>query len=1165
VRAKLVFREVVLNFTNSSRGFRLLILLGILLCAVSAALAQEATIVGSVTDPTGAVVPGATITLTNAETGQAWTAVSNEAGQYLEAGVRIGTYNMKCEAKGFKAWTTSGVALRVGDRARVDVKLEIGSATESITIESSVVRVQSETAEISDVVSGNQMTTMMSNGRHFAMLAALVPGASSNMGSFNFPQAGNVDISFNGANPAHNVWLTDGAENYDRGGWGTNTMPSMDAVAEFRTLTSNYSAEYGLASGATMSMAFKTGTNKLHGAGWEFLRNDNVDANDFFRNKAGSKKAPLAYNLFGFNIGGPVSIGSFNKNRDKTFFFYNMEWRKLRQYSTTTASVAPSAWYTGDLSSLTTQLYVPDASKLSASQIARFAQYGLNPGDKLVNNQIPAGLIDSNATAILSTGIMPTESYMSNGIGKWTGGSSTPNDVREEIVRIDHTFNDKFSVFGHFVSESMARTDAPATWSGGSYPTVSSLYSNPSFSFLVHATYAVTPTLLNEMAFNYSGNKINIDSNGTYARTSSYTVPEMFAGNEGDRLPVINWQKELGTTYNTWSQPWANNANTKSFRDDLSWVKGRHELKFGGQFLQYSKKQQIFGNTQGNFQFSGAYTQLKQINATTGKEEWVGGSSFADFLLGYSSRYQELALQDSGKWTNQNYTLYFQDNWRVTNRLTLNLGMRWEGMPAVVETENRMSNFYPNLYSTSSYPSWIGGINSNQLDTTGAGFQTVSGVPLSSTLFYMNGIGIAGNGVPEGLVNNSWNNWSPRIGLAYDLTGKGKTVIRAGFGRMYERVQGNDVYNGGGNSPFSYTATVYNVLLSNPSTDTASGLTASSPIYPGSITGKIQDNYKSPTSNQWSASVQHELFPRGVLSVAYVGNNAFHQSTQRDINTPALAMATERAAVVAGTTKVDRIRPYLGWGSLVMAENAGNAHYHSMQTNLRVNAAKGLDLQMAYTLSRAWNQIRNAGSGGDLGTIDNPYDRSYNNGLATWDRTHILTFNYSYELPFFKNSSRVKKALLGGWRITGITTFQSGAPSPLSYDNSSLGMGSNVTNRPDFSGEVEYTDTVVGNNVQWITKSGFSAPAAGTFGNAAKDVVRGPGRNNWDMALHKEFAGIPFINPEGATLQFRLETFNTFNHAQWSGFTTNFSSSDFGNVTGTRGPRNLQLGLKFLF
>jgi hypothetical protein len=1132
---------------NMSRLFLLVLLLGFAFTA----WAQEAAIVGSITDPTGAVIPGATITITNAETGQATTVTSNEAGQYVAPSLRIGTYTVKAEASGFKTWMSSGLVLRVGDRARVDAKLEIGTAAESVTVEAGVIRVQSETSEISDVVTGSQITSMMSNGRHFGVLAALVPGASSLMQSFNFPQAGNVNISFNGANPAHNVWLADGAENYDRGGWGTNFMPSMDAVAEFRTLTSNYSAEYGLASGATMSMVFKSGTRDLHGSAWEYLRNDKLQANDWFRNKAGSDKPPMRFNVFGYNISGPVTIGSFNRDRDKTFFFFNQEWRKLRQFTTNTANVAPTEWYTGDLSSLLTrqgsggpiQIYVPNANRLSAAQIARFAAAGLNPGDPFPNNQIPASLIDPNATAFLGTGAMPAPSYMDDGIGKWTGGSSAPNNVREDVVRIDHRFNDKFAVFGHYLDDALARVDAPVTWSGGSYPTVSAQFTNPSYSFVFHTTHTISPTVLNEIGFNIAGNSIGILPNGTYQKPSGWNVPELFAGNDANMLPRIAWQQELNTNWNTWNMPWTNMSRLWQIRDDLSWVRGRHELKFGGSFETYTKVQKIFATQAGNFTFNG--------NSS--------GSAFADFLLGYAASYQEAAIQDSGDWKSQSYAFYFQDNWRATDRLTINLGLRWEGLPAVFEVNDRMSNFYPDLYDPAQAPIFLAG---GTLDTSGPGFATVSGVPLSSTPFYVNGLGVAGNGVPRGLVNNTWNNWAPRVGFAYDVTGQGKTVIRAGFGRMYERVQGNDVYNGGANPPFAFNPTVNNVLLSNPATESATGITASAPIYPTGITGKVRDNYKSPTSNQWSLSVQHELFPRGVLSVAYVGNFNLHQSSQRDINSPALSQTADRQAIVDGAN-INLYRPYLGWGSLTMAENAGVGNYRGLQTNLRVSAAKGLDLQIAYTYSRAYNQVRAQGSGGDLGNIDNPYDRAYNDGLAPWDATHVMSINYIYELPFFKNSSPGLKFALGGWQIAGIATFSSGNPLTLGYTNARLGM-SGATNRPDFSGTPELRNGAIsGGTPIWFTDAGFSAPADLMFGNAPKDLIRGPGRNNWDMSIFKNFPGI--LHREGSNLQFRLETFNTFNHTQWNVVGGTYGAGSFGQVTSTRGPRDVQLGLRLLF
>jgi hypothetical protein len=1125
------------------------VLLGAL---VIPAYAQEATIVGTVTDPQGAVVPGTNITLSNLETGLSLPFVSNEAGQYVASSLRIGSYSIKAEAKGFKTWSTSAVVLQVGDRARVDIRLEVGASVESITVEANVIRVQSESSEISDVVSGTQMTTMMSNGRNFVGLAALVPGASSNMGSYNFPAAVNVDISFNGVNPAHNVWLTDGAENYDRGGWGLMFMPSMDAVAEFRTMTSNYGAEYGLASGATMSMVLRSGTRDLHGSAWEYLRNNKLQANDWFRNKSGTPIAPMRFNVYGYNVGGPVSIGGFNRNRDKTFFFWNQEWRKYRASGTSTQNVAPTAWYTGNMGSLLTgtknvQIRVPTATKLSAAQIARFAAVGLSPGDPFPNNVIPQSLIDANATAFLGTGAMPAQSYMDpSGVAKWTGGSATPNNLREELVRIDHRFNDKFSVFGHYLSDTMGRVDAPVTWSGGSYPTVSDSYTNPSYSYVVHTTYAISPTVLNEAGFNITGNSITIgpSPNAIYKKPSGWTSRELFEGNPLSALPRIGWAAELGTNYNTWNMPWANMSRLWQIRDDLSWVRGRHELKMGASFETYKKGQQLFASPMGNFNFDGSFT----------------GSSFADFLLGLAANYQEAAIINSHNWVNNSYVVYFQDNWRVNNRLTVNLGLRWEGMPAVEEIQNLMSNFYPNLYSPANAPRWLqSAAAGSQMDPTGPGFQTIGGNP-----FYMNGVAIAGAGVPRGLVDNTWNNLAPRVGFAYDVNGRGRTVVRAGYGRMYERVQGNDVYNGGANIPFSYNPTVYNVLLSNPATSILTNQTAGAPSGPSSITGKVRTGYKAPTSNQWSASVQHELAPRAVLSVAYVGTVNVHQSTQYDINTPFLTDTTTRAAVVAKTLNQDRARPYQGFGAIVLAENGGVGNYRGLQTNLRVSATKGLDLQVAYTYSRAYNQVLNVGSGGDLGTISNPYDRSYNDGLATWDRTHILSINYTYELPFFKHSGKAVKCLLGGWQISGITSFISGAPTPLSVDNSKLGMGGNVTNRPNFTGSVQYSNgAIVNGTPQWITSSGFSAPADLTFGNAPKDLVRGPGRNNWDMSIFKNFNGI-FIR-EGSNLQLRLETFNTMNHPQWSGLNTNFSAGGFGNVNGTRGARDVQIGVRLMF
>ncbi len=1117
------------------------------------ASAQEATIVGSVTDQSGLAIPNVTITVLNTETGQSQIVSTNEAGQFVAPSLRIGPYTVKAEAKGFKTWTTSGLTLRVGDRSRVDIQMAVGNLTDSITVESGALQVQAETSEISDVVTGTQMLDLATNGRNFVTLAALTPGASSAVAGFNFPAAvsSNFNISFNGQNPDHNVWMADGGENYDRGSGGKSSiMPSMEAVAEFRTLTSNYSADYGQGSGATLSMVFKSGTSDLHGAAWEFVRNDAFDANDFLSNANGVKKPMLRYNNYGFNLGGPVVLGRFNKDRNKTFFFYNMEWRSLRGTQAINANDPSTAERTGDFSAVPTAIRVP--TNLSQAQLDRFAAYDLHPGDQIKFNGrlnvIPTGLLDSNALAFLGTGALPTPTSVdSNGLGHLVANASAPNDVREELFRIDHRFNDKFSIFGHAVLEQVSTSNALSIWSGDSYPSVGTAFGNPSYSAVAHATYAISPSVVNEAAFNYNGNRINITPTGTFTRPDGFNVPLLAPGgadqNKLNRLPNINFQKELGTGYNPSWQPWVNAADDYQLRDDVSWVHGRHQFKFGGQAMKYQKMQTTFTNTQGTFTFDGSYT----------------GNAFADFMLGYASAYNQDALQDAGTWRDYSYSFYGQDNWRITDRLTLNLGLRWEAFPHSFELNDRMSNFYPYLYNPAQAPRYLA---DGTLDPTGPGFRTVAGTALSTVPFYMNGIGVGGTDVPRGMVQNSWNNWGPRIGLAWDVTGKGKTVVRAGFGRMYERVQGNDVYGMAGDVPFSYQLNLTNVLFSNPATSAITGLTAGAPVGPAGITGMAYSDYKSPTSNQWSLGVQHELWPKAVVSVSYVGNQNIHQNALRDINAPLVSDTTGRAAAVAKTIDLNRIRPYLGFAQINMSENGGTSHYNGVQFNLRVQASKGLTLQAAYTLSRSENNLLAVG-GGDLAQISNPYDRNYDKGPSPFDRTHIMVLNYVYDLPFFAHSgSRFTKAMLGGWQISGITTIESGLAVTPAADASTLGMGGNVANRPDLTGSISYPKTVN----QWFSTGAFSAPGALAFGNASKGCLRGPGLTNFDLSLFKNFKGIPwFTNKEGANLQLRFESFNVLNHTEFQNIQNNFSSGNFGAVTTVYPPRTLQFGAKFMF
>jgi hypothetical protein len=1036
---------------------------------------------------------------------------------------------------GFKKAEQTDLVLAVGDRARVDFKMEIGTAQESVTVEASPVAVQSESGEISDVISGSQISQLATNGRSLYSLAIMTAGASSNMADYQSatPVGGDGNVSFNGLRMSHNIYLIDGGEDLDRGGAGTiSVMPSVDAIQEFRQLTSNYSAEFGLSSGGTMTMAFKSGSKDFHASGWEFLRNEDLDANSYFFNQVGKAKALNRLNTYGFNVGGPVFIPKvYNTKKDKTFFFYNMEWRKLKQGGSLNQVVPLTSSYGGNLGS--TAIHVPLASQLSDAQIARFAAAGLSPGQAFPNNTIPTSLLDPNAQLLLKTGIFPAPTSGT----AFSGGNNAPTNVREEIIRIDHHFTDKFWIFGHWVDESILQTYGTTMWSGDNVPTAANTFGNPSYSGVIHAIYTVSPSVLNEVAFNYNGNRILIEplTGSVYAKPAGWNVPELFPVNALNRLPAISLGGSTGTNYSTDRVPWTNKADDYQIRDDLSWTKGSHQLKFGASWAIYKKIQDVFGLTQGGFTFNGQYT----------------GNDFADFLLGYANQYQESALQDKGLWDNKSTALYAQDNWKVSPKLTLNLGVRWDGIPHTYEENNRGSNFYPNLYNPANAAVIL---PSGNISPTSPGLGTSPNPILKGYQFYLNGIGLAGqNGIPAGMVDNYWGNIAPRVGFAYDLEGKGKTVIRGGFGVMYERIQGNDVYNAGSNVPFSAQVNFNNVSLSNPNVSLLTGQTLVSPITVAGITGLSRTDYKAPASYQFSIGVQRELARNSVLSVSYVGNQNRHQNDYRDINLPS---PSQLPALINGTESYNTVLPYLGFGGIRLSENAMNSHYNSLQVNFHSQISKDLTLQAVYTLSKAIDS-----QSGDMNNVSNPYNRGYDFGPSPLDRRHIAIVNFIYQLPFLrgKDTSPILKSTVGGWEISGIGTIETGLPLGISLGGSQGSNGlANGTNRPDASGSISEPHTLL----DWFSPSAFSKPALGAWGNFPARSIYGPGRDNWNLSLFKSFN---FSEARGSRLEIRLETFNAFNHTQYRDISTSFSDSRFGQVTGTYNPRNVQLGVKLMF
>lgn len=1131
---------------------------------------DNATITGIVTDPSGAVVPNAAITLTNPATGQTRETVSNSAGSFRFANVGVGSYSLTGVAQGFQKYTKTNLVVNVAQTQEADITLTVGSQAQTVTVAADALQVQSETSEVSTLISGQQVEQLATNGRNITSLAALGLGVSNTLppfGGVNALTSAN-GISFNGTRTSHNIYMIDGGEQNDRGCGGCfMNLPSQDAIAQFQTLDSNYSPDYGLGSGGTILMVLKSGTSQFHGEVYEFNRNTAYNANDYFLKRGGKPRSKFQLNEPGGNFGGPIWIPHvYNENKNRTFFFVNEEWRRLIQGSSPSINNAILA---NNFPTLGQNLaYTPPTGKApivpattDPAKLAIYAQDGLTPGQPFPNNVIPANLIDQNAVLELNTGAFPKPNF-NNGT-QYIASIAQPTNVREDIVRIDHAINSKFQLMGHYLHDTLDQKYYPPLWGNSTYPTVGTTMNNPSYSAVIKLTQTYSPNLLNETAFAYSGNKISLipapGPNGEqFTQPEGWNATSFFPNdnNRLHRLPEIQLQgSPLNVTWSPSYYPWKNGYEGFQYKDDVSWTKGRHQFKFGVSWLHNYKNQELQYNTNGVVVFN---------DSTFSKDSYV------NFLLGTASSYSQLEYLAGKHWVTNNYSGYANDNWRIAPKLVLNLGLRYDGMPHAFERYDKFSNFVPAYYDRSQ---------GNPVDVaTGtlkpSALSTFSGT--GSEQFYLNGIREAGvNGFPRGAVQDRYNTFEPRVGFAYDLMGNGKTVLRGGYGMFFERVQGNDVYNAALNPPFAYIPSANNVYFSNPNTSAITGATTLN-HFPSNLTS-IKYDYPNPGTANFSLGIQREVAPSVIAVVQYVGSRGWDQDNDRQINTlPLIDQAYQsgnpdpaapgpydrRKAVATGGANPNPYRIFPGFGSINQEENETNFNYNSLQAGVRVESKHGLTTQVAYTWSHNISIIAN-----DLGGLSNPFNARYDYGSDTgFDRRHVLNISYIYALPWFKNSSNfAARSIVGGWSISGITFFESGLPLTVHYTGPDvLGLTAG-SNRPDLVSKVSYPKKVS----QWFSTSSFADPVAPWnggpnqgFGNAGKDAVKGPGIQNWNLSLFKSIA----LNEDGRIhVDLRFESFNTFNHTSFQGVNTNNHDGNFGTVTSDYGPRTLQLGGKFVF
>jgi hypothetical protein len=1169
---------------RQARYWIYLLPLFLILACVGAWAQENAVLTGTVTDPSGAVVANASVLITNTRTSETRSATTNGDGLYEFPALEIGTYTLKVSATGFKVYEETGIVMNVAATVREDVKLSIGASSQTVTVAADVLTLQTETNEVSNLISGQQITELATNGRSLTSLETLGTGVSGTLPEFNgtSAQGSSSTISFNGMRTGHNDFLVDGGEIYDRGSGGKlGVMPSIDAVAEFQTLSSNYEPDYGIASGGTTTIVLKSGGNSYHGGLWEFDRNDDFDALPYFTKQAAVQNhtAPtipeLRLNIYGGNFGGQAFIpGIYPKSKSHTYFFVTEEWRRMIQGSPANLTNAPTASEIPTTANETSGFaYTPPTglpespaagvcaegqtapcvpATTDEAKLALYTADDLTIGESFSNapgGKIPGNLLDKNAVLFMGTGAIPTSNTTGpNGQPVIIASPKQPTYVREDVVRVDHDISPRMHLMGHWIHDRMSQTYFPnQNWGDGdSYTTAGDVFGNPSWGTVIKLTQTISPTVLNETSLNVNGNYIKITAvaspGASIAEPAGWTQTGFFpaANNIGSRMPGVHMGAPFGTTWSIGYWPWANAYLNYQPRDDLSWTKGRHAFKFGFAYMRNDKNQQQQADTEGDYNFGTDFS----------------GDSYANFLLGDSDSFSQLESLSMFHWINNTWSVYGMDNWRITPRLTLNLGIRYDGLPHVYNKENDAGNFVPADFSAATEQ--VPNASTGQMNTAGPGFQTVNGVP-----FYLDGIELAGkNGFPIGVVKNDYWTWEPRLGFAYDLFGNGKTVLRGGIGTFYERVQGNDIYGTDTNPPFAYQPTADDVYFTNPATSDTNGATASTPTFPAGL-GTLDYYYPNPGTAQFSLGIQHQFAPALVAAVQYVGSAGWNQDVKRQINTLPLA-STERQAVATTGANANLYRNFPGFSGIDEDDNTTNSNYNSLQAALGLENKHGFTLHLGYT----WSHEIDIQSDDLQGDLSDPYNIRYDRGSGSFDRRHILTANYIYNVPFFMHSgSLLQRSLLGGWTISGVTTSESGLPAKVGWGGAdTIGLGGGTSNRPTQTGAVSYPHTVA----SWFSTSAFSAPmapwAGGTnqgWGVSGKAQIRLNDFQDTNLSLFKSFA---LTKSESTRIEIRFESFDTFNHPLWNGFNTGYSSpSSPTNITSTDDPRVMQFGGKFLF
>jgi Carboxypeptidase regulatory-like domain len=1120
----------------------------------AAAQFDRGQIVGFVKDESGAVVPGATVTVTNEQTQLARTTVTDGSGYYVFTALNPGAYDVDVELTGFSKWTQTGVRLDAAAKVSLDATLKTGALNESITVLARSTPLQFDTQNRKTIES-KDIENMALNGRNPINLAMLKAGVRSGnaMSAYLADSLTNGGFNINGSRSDENLITIDGAiATRTRSAGAVIGTLNVDTVQEVQVLTSNYLPEYGRSSGGQIRFVTKGGGRDFKGSLYDYVRNDAFDANSWSRNAANnpllSQPAPLSVHQFGGTLGGPVTIpGLFNTGRDKMFFFWAEEGIRYRSDSTNTGTVPSAKMRTGDFSELL------DPSNLWYGRAVTIRDPAT--GQPFPGNIIPASQLSRNGLALLNAFPMPTQGFV-RGNQNWIGVSPNPRDTRKDTARLDYVLNTSNQLSGRFSHFSWKAVDAFR----GQFDLARAQWDRPNTTAALSLTSTLSPKLLNEFTFAYSLDEVFINvftEPGLQARSRyGITYPYIFPGKEiEDKIPTISitsFNEVDGSPY-----PSSSRGPIYTWSDNLSYLKGRHAIKTGV-VVEFSGED--------DFDQINVNAQPGDTNNQNGRFEFTdsrsGGSGLAvaNAAMGLFTNYGEIGQRSLTKWRALAMDAFVQDSWKPTDKLTVEGGVRYVLWPPWHAVLNNAAMFDPAFYNPASAATIdpvggfiVSGNIYNGVVLPGSGFPAdAKGV-----------VGAAGNAdlqqlfhdLPRGFSETHKNVFEPRLGTSYAINDK--TIARAGFGVFHNRVTLNDSTLLGGNPPIQLKVGVTNGLADNPSGTAAR-------TFPLVMT--MQDlTFDHPVAYDFSAGVQRELPFSTVIDITYVGRLGRHLQRERNINQLQPGTIQANPGINAAA-----LRPYLGFGAIRLSENAGRSTYNGLQISVDRRYRGGLKLGMAYTYSRLMDDASDKRN-----LLFNAFDPASYWAISDNDRTHIFNFHYIYELPFWRTQEKLHEKILGGWQVSGATVFQSGAPLSVWLNDDRAGVG-DTTNQPwNLVGDPgvaspSFSQGAVDQNF-WFNPAAFARPAAGTFGNAGRNPVRGPHFQNWDIALFKTVG-----SPNGKRVQFRGEAFNFLNLVNLDNPQTSPTNGSFGRVTGKGstsgtagagrpGERNVQLSVKLLF